>query len=263
MVTADGVPGAGRPGDEPGPSRGNGGTTGERPVRVGVLAVQGGVREHVRLLESLGAEVVPVRRASQLADLEALVLPGGESTVIDRLTRILSLAQPIRRAVDEGLPVLGTCAGLILLADRLVDPGPGQHTIGGLDVTVRRNAFGPQIVSSEEEVRTTLGTVRAAYIRAPEVLDVGPGVEVLARRASGSPAWAVDGNDAGQGDAGDATAPEAADDAEGPVVAVARGDVLGIAFHPELTGDTTIHTELLRRARARRPVSGDERPKQG
>lgn len=210
----------------------------DRPVRVGVLAVQGGVREHVQLLERLGADVVPVRRASQLADIEALVLPGGESTVIDRLTRILSLAQPVRAAVEDGLPVLGTCAGLILLADRLVDPGPGQQTIGGLDVTVRRNAFGPQIVSSEEEVTTALGTVRAAYIRAPEVLEVGPGVEIIARRGAGQ------------------------DDVEAPIVAVSRGDVLGIAFHPELTGDATIHTELLRRARARRPVTGDERPKQ-
>lgn len=231
MVTSAGGPAADGP-RSPGADDGT-------PLRVGVLAVQGGVREHVGMLRSLGAETVLVRRPADLAGLDAIVLPGGESTVIDRLTRILSLATPLRSAILDGLPTLGTCAGLILLADRLVDPGPGQHTLGVLDATVGRNAFGRQVVSSEETVQTELGPVRGAFIRAPEVVEVGPDVQILGRRG---------------GDHGDP---------EGPVVAVVAGDVLGIAFHPELTGDTTIHAELLRRARARRDVAPHERGARG
>lgn len=191
------------------------------PARVGVLALQGGVREHAELLAGLGAEPVLVRRAAQLDGLDALVLPGGESSTIDRLTRVLGLRDPLRAAIGGGLPTLGTCAGLILLADRVLDPAPGQETLGGLAVTVRRNAFGRQVDSSEETVQTLLGPVRAAFIRAPEVIEVDPGVEVLGRR----------GSDPG--------------DAEAPIVAVRSGHLLGLSFHPELTGDPTMHKELL------------------
>lgn len=201
-------------------------------LRVGILALQGGVREHARLLERLGAQVVLVRRAAQLAAeapeaLDALVLPGGESSTIDRLTRILGLRDVLRERITQGLPVLGTCAGLILLASDIVDPAPGQQSLGLLDVTVRRNAFGPQVCSVEEELDTALGPVRAAFIRAPEVLAVGPDVEVIARR--GTP---VDGT--------------------GPIVGVRSETMLGISFHPELTGDPQVHAALLEQARTRR-----------
>ncbi|GAB2537124.1 pyridoxal 5'-phosphate synthase glutaminase subunit PdxT [Brachybacterium huguangmaarense] len=191
------------------------------PARVGVLAVQGGVREHADLLSGLGADVVLVRRPTQLEDLDALVLPGGESSTIDRLTRILGLREPLRAAIGEGLPTLGTCAGLILLAETVVDPAPDQQSLGALPVTVRRNAFGRQVDSSEEEIATTLGPVRAAFIRAPQVVEAGEGVEVIARRG------------------GDVEDPSA------PIVGVRAGSLLGISFHPELTGDPTIHRALL------------------
>jgi len=201
-------------------------------LRVGVLALQGGVREHAELLTDLGAEAVLVRRAAQLEDLDALILPGGESSTIDRLTRILGLREPLRAALAGGLPTLGTCAGLILLADRLLDPAPGQASLGGLDVTVRRNAFGRQVDSAEETLTTTLGSVRAAFIRAPEVVSVGTGIEVIARR----------GADVGAQDA--------------PIVGVRAGSLLGISFHPELMGGATVHRELLRLAARRRDADG-------
>lgn len=199
------------------------------PPVVGVLALQGGVAEHASLLEKLGAQVVLVKRPEQLEGLDALVLPGGESTTIDRLTRIFGLHQPLIDAIAGGLPTLGTCAGLILLAREVEDPSAGQQTLGLLDVTVRRNAFGSQVDSAETEL--TWGTtgadgagqltgaggqvpVRAAFIRAPIVTRVGADVTVLARHAR-------------------------------QVVGVQQGHLLGISFHPELTGDTTVHRALL------------------
>ena len=199
------------------------------PPVVGVLALQGGVAEHASLLEKLGAQVVLVKRPGQLEGLDALVLPGGESTTIDRLTRIFGLRQPLIDAIAGGLPTLGTCAGLILLAREIEDPAAGQQTLGLLDVTVRRNAFGSQVDSAETEL--TWGTtgadgagqltgaggqvpVKAAFIRAPIVTRVGADVTVLARHA-------------------------------GQVVGVQQGHLLGISFHPELTGDTTVHRALL------------------
>ncbi|HIY94691.1 MAG TPA: pyridoxal 5'-phosphate synthase glutaminase subunit PdxT [Candidatus Rothia avicola] len=199
------------------------------PPVVGVLALQGGVAEHASLLEKLGAQVVLVKRPEQLEGLDALVLPGGESTTIDRLTRIFDLRQPLIDAIAGGLPTLGTCAGLILLAREIEDPAAGQQTLGLLDVTVRRNAFGSQVDSAETEL--TWGTtgadgagqltgaggqvpVKAAFIRAPIVTRVGADVTVLARHA-------------------------------GQVVGVQQGHLLGISFHPELTGDTTVHRALL------------------
>ena len=199
------------------------------PPVVGVLALQGGVAEHASLLEKLGAQVVLVKRPEQLEGLDALVLPGGESTTIDRLTRIFGLRQPLIDAIAGGLPTLGTCAGLILLAREIEDPAAGQQTLGLLDVTVRRNAFGSQVDSAETEL--TWGTtgadgagqltgaggqvpVKAAFIRAPIVTRVGADVTVLARHA-------------------------------GQVVGVQQSHLLGISFHPELTGDTTVHRALL------------------
>lgn len=193
-------------------------------VRVGVLALQGGVREHADLLAGLGATAVPVRRASDLAGLDALVLPGGESSTIDRLLRLFDLAGPVSDAVASGLPTLGTCAGLVLLARRVLDPAPGQQSLGLLDVDVRRNAFGAQLESAEVDLATTLGPAHVAFIRAPRVERVGEGVEVLAT-------W----SDA--------------------VVAVRQGSVTGLAFHPELTGDTTFHRALLADAARRSRVA--------
>ena len=186
---------------------------------VGVLALQGGVREHVRLLESLGARTAPLRVPSDLAGpdglrVDAVVLPGGESSTIDRLLRLFGLHDPLADAIRGGLPTLGTCAGLILLARRVIDPAPGQQSLGVLDVTVRRNAFGPQVDSTETELTTSDGPARVAFIRAPEVTATGPGVEVLARRA-------------------------------GRVVAVRQGATTGVAFHPELTGEPLFHRRLL------------------
>jgi len=191
---------------------------------VGVLALQGGVRDHERLLAGLGARTVRVRTASDLVGpdgprVDALVLPGGESSTIDRLLRLVGLAHPLTDALRSGLPALGTCAGLVLLARVVLDPAPGQHSLGALDVAVRRNAFGRQVDSAEVDLGTTLGPARVAFIRAPRVEAWGPRVEVLARR-------------------GDA------------VVAVREGTVTGLSFHPELTGEPVFHRLLLADARA-------------
>ena len=191
--------------------------------RIGVLALQGDVREHARVLEHLGARVEAVRRPTELAGLDGLVLPGGESTVMGRLLRLGGLQGPLREVIAEGLPVLGTCAGLILLADRLVDGAAGQQTLGGLDVTVRRNAFGAQRESFETELAVpALGPepVRAAFIRAPLVEELGDEVSPLVTLPGGR------------------------------VVGVAQGRVLGIAFHPESTGETRFHELFLAQVHA-------------
>lgn len=193
------------------------------PTTIGVLALQGGVREHVRLLESLGARVRPVRALADLtgpdgARIDALVLPGGESSTIDKLLRHFDMFEPLQGMIGSGLATLGTCAGLVLLASEVFDPTPGQHSLGALDVTVARNAFGPQVDSAEVALPTSLGTVRVAFIRAPVVTRVGPGVEVLARH-------------------------------QGQVVAVRQSTVTGIAFHPELAAAPAFHRQLLADAR--------------
>lgn len=186
---------------------------------VGVLALQGGVAEHVGVLEGLGVRVVAVRTPRDLIGsdgvrVDAMVLPGGESSVIDRLLRTFELFEPLREAIGAGLPTLATCAGLILLADEVLDPAPGQQSLKLLDVTVRRNAFGPQVASSVESLETTDGPVSVAFIRAPEVVRAGPQVAVVARR--------------------------------GPaIVAVRQRAITGLAFHPELTGETRFHRQLL------------------
>jgi 5'-phosphate synthase pdxT subunit len=170
------------------------------------------------MLEGLGARAEPVRRPTELAVLDGLVLPGGESTVIDKLSRAVGLQEPLREAIAGGLPVLGTCAGLILLAERLADGIAGQETFGGLDVTVRRNAFGRQSESFETDlvVPALAGPpVRAAFIRAPLVEEVGPAAEELAALP------------------------------DGRVVAARQGRVLGLAFHPESTGESRFHELFL------------------
>ena len=184
--------------------------------RVGVLALQGDVREHGRALTAVGADPVEVRRPEQLADLDGLVLPGGESTTIGRLLTIFELLEPLRSAVKTGLPVYGSCAGMILLADEVLDGRPDQATVGGLDIAVRRNAFGRQVDSFETDLAMAgVGEVHAVFIRAPWVERTGPGVEVLASVESGP--------------------------AAGKVVAVRRGPLLATSFHPELTGDSRVH----------------------
>ena len=193
-------------------------------LRIGILALQGDVREHARTLRGLGAEVVPVRRAAELAEVHGLVLPGGESSVIDKLTRSFGLRDPLRAAIAGGLPVYGTCAGMILLADRVEDAIAGQQTLGGLDVTVRRNAFGRQNESFETSLPVpALGSepVAATFIRAPEVTAVGPAATALASLA------------------------------DGRVVAVEQGSLLATAFHPEVSGEDRFHRRLLERARER------------
>ena len=189
-------------------------------VTVGVLALQGDVREHLAALAAEGATAVPVRRPEELAAVDVLVLPGGESTTIGKLAARFGLLRPLRDAVRAGLPVYGSCAGMVLLADRLVGAPAGQETIGGLDATVRRNAFGRQVDSFESSVQLagpSLGgaPVPAVFIRAPWVEAVGPAVEVLGRVVGG---------------AGD-----------GKIVAVRQGDLLATSFHPELTGDRRVH----------------------
>ncbi|HEY9308114.1 MAG TPA: pyridoxal 5'-phosphate synthase glutaminase subunit PdxT [Microbacterium sp.] len=192
--------------------------------RVGVLALQGDVREHVRVLTDLGAEVTTVRRPAELAAIDGLVLPGGESSVIDKLSRAFGMREPVREAIAAGMPVYGTCAGLILLADRITDGIVGQRTFGGLDVTVRRNAFGSQVDSFEVDLSVpTLGEppVHAVFIRAPLVEEAGNGVERLA---------VLD---------------------DGRVVAVRQGSLLGTSFHPEVTGEHRFHTLFLDMVRER------------
>jgi 5'-phosphate synthase pdxT subunit len=184
--------------------------------RIGVLALQGDVREHLRILEALGARPSGVRRERELAEVDALVLPGGESTTIVKLAAAFDLLEPLRAAVKDGLPVYGSCAGMILLADRIYDGIEGQETIGGLDVVVRRNAFGRQVDSFETDLAHDFAEperrFRAVFIRAPWVESVGPDVEVLARVET--PAR---------------------------IVAVRQGPLLATSFHPELTGDDRVH----------------------
>ena len=150
---------------------------------VGVFALQGDVAEHVRVLTALGARVRTVRSAGDLAELDGMVIPGGESSVMDKLSRLLGLAPAVRQSIADGLPVYGTCAGMIMLAERIANPITGQQSFGGLDITVQRNAFGSQVESFETalEVPAVSGDpVHAVFIRAPAVLQAGPDVQVLA-----------------------------------------------------------------------------------
>jgi 5'-phosphate synthase pdxT subunit len=186
---------------------------------IGVFALQGDVREHLRALTDAGVDAVAVRRPEELAAVDGLVLPGGESTTILKLARIFDLLDPLRARIRDGLPVYGSCAGMILLADR-VDAGgsPLEATIGGIDMTVRRNAFGRQIDSFEEdlEIEGLEGEpVRAVFIRAPWVQDVGPAATAIGHVSTGEHA--------------------------GRIVAVRQANLLATSFHPELTGDGRVH----------------------
>ncbi|EFP57077.1 MULTISPECIES: pyridoxal 5'-phosphate synthase glutaminase subunit PdxT [Dermacoccus] len=190
---------------------------------IGVLAVQGDVVEHVRMLEDVGAHAVRVRRAADLANVDALVIPGGESTVMMRLIAQGDLLEPLRERIAAGMPAYGSCAGMILLADRILDGTAGQQTLGGLDVTVRRNAFGRQVASFEADVTVDGvdgGPVRAVFIRAPWVEEVGAGVEVLSSVALPTGGEAV--------------------------VAVRQGNLLATSFHPEVTNDARVHALFVR-----------------
>src|SRR5271165_2462672 len=154
-----------------------------RKPTVGVLALQGDVAEHLRALREAGADPVAVRRPDELDRVDGLVIPGGESTTIWKLIDIFGLAEPLRKRIGDGMPVFGSCAGMIMLADRLPDPASGQQTLGGIDMTVRRNAFGRQVDSFERDLDVTGlagGPYRAVFIRAPWVEETGPGVEILA-----------------------------------------------------------------------------------
>jgi pyridoxal 5'-phosphate synthase pdxT subunit len=182
---------------------------------VGVLALQGDVAEHLRALGDAGAAASAVRRPEELDRVEGLVIPGGESTTIWKLIEIFGLAEQLRKRIAGGMPVFGSCAGMIMLADRLPDPASGQETLGGIDMTVRRNAFGRQVDSFERDLDVTGlagGPYHAVFIRAPWVEDVGPGVEILATEPGAS-----------------------------RIVAVRQGRALATAFHPELTPDRRIH----------------------
>ncbi|MGN6687648.1 MAG: pyridoxal 5'-phosphate synthase glutaminase subunit PdxT [Actinomycetales bacterium] len=198
---------------------------------MGVLALQGDVREHLRALEAAGADPVAVRRPEELADLDGIVIPGGESTTISKLAVAFEVYEPLRKRLDEGMPAYGSCAGMILLADRITDAPADQQTFGGLDITVRRNAFGRQVDSFEGEVPidgVEGAPVHAVFIRAPWVEDVSDAVEVLGRVE-------------------EASSPEAA----GRIVAVRQGNLLATSFHPELTGDLRVHRLFVEMVRAR------------
>ncbi|GGK07434.1 pyridoxal 5'-phosphate synthase subunit PdxT [Streptomyces camponoticapitis] len=188
---------------------------------IGVLALQGDVREHLAALAAAGAVPTTVRRPDELAAVDGLVIPGGESTTMSKLAVLFGMLEPLRSRVRAGMPVYGTCAGLILLAEKILDPRSGQETVGGIDMIVRRNAFGRQNESFEAAVDVVgVGAVDGVFIRAPWVESVGAEVEVLAEHG-------------------------------GHVVAVRQGSALATAFHPELTGDHRLHgffTEMVRSA---------------
>ena len=185
---------------------------------VGVLALQGDVREHLAVLRDCGVSAVAVRRPSELDAVDGLVLPGGESTTMIKLITAFDLLDPLRKRINSGLPTYGSCAGMILLADRITDGVVGQQTIGGLDVTVRRNAFGRQVDSFEADVAIAGiagDPVHAVFIRAPWVEEVGPAAEPLGLIGSGELA--------------------------GRIVVVRQQHLLATSFHPELTGDGRVH----------------------
>ncbi len=194
---------------------------------VGVLALQGDVREHLTALRAAGARAQAVRRPGELAEVDGLVLPGGESTTMSRLLDTFELLTPLRTRLGEGMPAYGSCAGMILLAKEVRDGRPDQHQLAALDMVVRRNAFGRQVDSFEEDLDfadVPGGPVHAVFIRAPWVESTADHVEVLA------------------------TVPHtpAAGGAAGKIVAVRQGPVLATAFHPELTGDGRVHELFVR-----------------
>lgn len=203
--------------------------------RIGVLALQGDVREHFRMLSAVGAEAVEVRSPAVLDSCDGLVIPGGESTTIGKLASTFGLLDPLRKAVAGGLPAYGSCAGMIMLAAGVLDGRPDQPLIGGLDITVRRNAFGRQVDSFEADIWVAGlegGPMHAVFIRAPWVESCGAGVEVVARAAD-------------------------------RIVAVRQGWVLATSFHPELTDDARVHglfADMVRAAGRRTAEHDKETP---
>lgn len=191
-------------------------------ARIGVLALQGDVAEHRRALEASGAEVIAVKRESELSSVDGLVIPGGESTTIGKMLVAFDLLEPLKAAIKGGLPAYGSCAGMIMLADRVVDGIVDQIGVGGMDITVRRNAFGRQVDSFEQDL-VVVGIdgppVPGVFIRAPWVESVGADVEVLA-------------------------------DVDGHPVAVRQGPLLATSFHPEITGDHRVHGLFVEMVRA-------------
>ncbi len=199
-----------------------------RPPVVGVLALQGDVREHLRALTACGADVRPVRRPVELAGLDGIVLPGGESTTIDKLSRIFGLREPLIAALDAGLPAYGSCAGMILLAKRVLDGTDDQQTFAALDVTVRRNAFGRQVESFEADVDLdgiAGGPVHAVFIRAPWVESIDDGAQILG-----------------------AVVPPGLGEAK--IIAVRQENLIATSFHPEVTDDLRIHRYFVELVRA-------------
>jgi pyridoxal 5'-phosphate synthase pdxT subunit len=187
----------------------------QAPPLIGVLALQGDVREHVRAVGAAGARATTVRRPDELESVDGLIIPGGESTTLWRLATSFDMMEPLRKMLSAGLPAFGSCAGMIMLADRLVDGVPGQQTFGGIDMAVRRNAFGRQVDSFESDISLTSMAgppLRAVFIRAPWVERAGDEVEILGT-----------------------------DERAGRIVAVRQGPLLATSFHPELTGDPRIH----------------------
>jgi pyridoxal 5'-phosphate synthase pdxT subunit len=192
---------------------------------VGVLALQGDIAEHLRALGEVGARGVAVRRPDELDDVDGLIIPGGESTTMWKLTAAFDLLDPLRKRLSAGMPVFGSCAGMIMLADRLTDQASGQQTLGGIDISVRRNAFGRQVDSFESDIalRGISGPdFRAVFIRAPWVEEAGHDVEILG------------------------TEPRT-----DRIVAVRQGPALATAFHPELTPDRRIHELFVTMVRER------------
>ena len=199
---------------------------------IGVLALQGDVRQHREMLEASGARTLAVRRPSELDEVDGVVLPGGESTTMAKLAHTFGVLDPLRERIRGGLPAFGTCAGMILLADRIEGGIAGQETIGGLDVVVRRNAFGRQVDSFEADldVEDFAEPFHALFIRAPWVEKTGAEVSVVARVATG--------------------------DAVGRIVAVRQGHLLATSFHPEITGDDRFHRLFVEQVRATAQSSG-------
>jgi pyridoxal 5'-phosphate synthase pdxT subunit len=200
---------------------------GSAPV-IGVLALQGDVAEHLRMLAGAGAQPVSVRRTDELSAVDGLVIPGGESTTMWKLAVAFDLAEPLRKRISGGMPAFGSCAGMIMLADRIVDGADGQETIGGIEMTVRRNAFGRQVDSFESEI-VLAGIASppepsycAVFIRAPWVEAVSERVEILGTER-----------------------------ATGRIVAVRQGPLLATSFHPELTGDLRVHRHFVDMVRER------------
>jgi 5'-phosphate synthase pdxT subunit len=217
--------------------------SGER-LTIGVLALQGDVREHLRSIEACGVRACAVRRPGELDRVDALVIPGGESTTISKLAVEFDLAEPIRKRISGGMPAYGSCAGMIMLAGEVLDGRPDQQSFAAMDMTVRRNAFGRQVESFETPVALA-GVdgppVTAVFIRAPWVERVGSGVTVLGRVHPGPP-----GHGARTGDVRPASGLAGA---TGRIVAVRQGSLLATAFHPELTGDLRVHRLFVDMAR--------------